>query len=261
MSTSNQILTILAFYPGDAIQAERLCDWIYCLGGNKPSGHVLLLPDSEVHAELQMKVRLAADIAFETVSLVVADRFARIGKPERINNLIRCASLTVSRSYRLPWLWLEPDCVPLKPDWREQLVTAYYSQPKRFMGPVLKGPGKDGAEQFVLGRTAVYPIGATMDLEPYCHALGPFNVAAGNVLVDRASKCRLFQQMGYNHETDYDKIRDDAVLLHADKTGQLIQCLRAKLQAAAVPANSEIAIAPPKRRGRPPLNRSQPVTV
>jgi len=38
----------------------------------------------------------------------------------------------------------------------------------------------------------------------------------------------LTQEIKYNHGTDLDKIREDAILLHSDKSGQLIKHLREK---------------------------------
>lgn len=40
-----------------------------------------------------------------------------------------------------PWLWLESDAIPIKPDWLAQLQMAYDKSGKAFMGPIVPGMG------------------------------------------------------------------------------------------------------------------------
>lgn len=240
----NTVLLTLGFHTGDAVQAERLCDWIYQLQEREQIGTALLVCDSEVHPEMQTKVRLAAEVAFHSVELVVATPTERAGKTDRSNNLIRFAARHIAAAYRTPWLWIEPDCVPLKKTWFFDLALGYYSQPKRFFGSHLKSIKGAGEEQISLARVAIYPQDAVNDIEPFCSGTAPFNLFGGKALVERSTKSRLVQQIAYNHETDFDKIRPDAVMLHSDKTGALISHLRAQREVPQPTALGELVIAP-----------------
>jgi len=42
---------------------------------------------------------------------------------------------------RSPWLWLEPDAIPLKADWLDQLAREYQHRGKPFLGPIVQGRG------------------------------------------------------------------------------------------------------------------------
>ena len=203
-------LIVIPFNAADAPLAEKLCDFIYFLSGRKQSGSCLLVAYKNVHEEVQVKVSAAAEVAFSNVELVVAPEISSSAKPDRVNHLFRFAADYISKNYRLPWLWLEPDCVPLKKDWQEQLGAAYESQPKRFLGAYMK----TAEDKFFLARVSVYPSDAIMDL------------SSSATIVSRATKTRLTQEIKYNHETDLAKIREDAILLHSDKSGKLINHLR-----------------------------------
>lgn len=49
-----------------------------------------------------------------------------------------------------PWLWMEYDCIPLKPDWLDQLQEAYWKSGKAFAGPIVPDLGHCNG-------TAIYP--------------------------------------------------------------------------------------------------------
>jgi hypothetical protein len=259
----NTLLIVIPFHAGDAAQAEYLCDYIYALHGHKPIGHALLVADDTVHEEMRAKVKIAAEVAFETVDLMVSPPFDRIGKPERINRLFNFTAATIAAGYRLPWFWLEPDCVPLTKTWLVDLSMSYHSQPKRYLGAHLKTKTKDDKEVILLSRIACYPPNAHAELEPYCGNTNvTFNLVAAKTLVDRSNKTKLIQHFSYNHETDQDKIRPDAALLHSDKAGSLIRHLRSRI-APKASENGHAAIPEtPKPRGRrPTVNAATPMTV
>jgi hypothetical protein len=206
------LLVVIPFNALDSAMAESLCDWIYQLSDRKQSGSCLLIAYANVHEEAQVKVKCAAEVAFEHVELSVAPEISSSSKVDRIKHLFRFAADYIIKNYRLSWLWLEPDCVPLKKDWLEQLASAYESQPKRYLGAYMKMAD----DKFFLARISVYPTDTIKDL------------AASTPLVSLATKTRLTQEIKYNHGTDLDKIREDAILLHSDKSGQLIKHLREK---------------------------------
>lgn len=236
----NKILTVIPFSKGDGALAERLVDWIYFLNGKQPRGHCLLVASGDTHAELVTKVQLSAEVAFESVTVFV-DKVNPVPsqpKIERVNRMFLSVATFVGANFKWPFLFLPPDCVPLKSQWLETLAESYRAQPKRFMGSFLKYEG----EKICLSRVAIYPRNAVADLRQYCTMPGAFNLMAGQILVNMACKSKLFQQLEYRGDGDKAKIRPDAVLLHGDKKGQLIALLRKELKPKPVVNGESVPI-------------------
>lgn len=245
----------LMFSAGDAPRAETLLDWIYQLNNKTQHDNPLLLvAASNVHAEMQVKVRIAAELAFKHVELAVANN-TDAEKVMSFNRLFRATAQTVKDRYSLPWLLLEPDCVPLKADWIEHLELAYHSQPKRFFGPHLKFQVRD-EEKMCVGKVAVYPNDAANDLNGFCDTIVPFNQLAGELIVPRSTKTRLIQQLDIAGEEDSNKVRPDAVLFHSDKTGAIIRRLQSQPVPDVLPA-APVEVAVEKIDGRTKEGRAR----
>jgi hypothetical protein len=261
------ILIVIPFTAEQAARAERLCDALYWLGGQKQSGHILLVPAPDVHAELRTKTRIAAEIGFESVDLYEPKAVLGKSATEKVNSLFKQTAAHIAKSYRWPWLYLEPLCVPLTPDWREQLCSAYDAQPKPYFGPHIRiTRGK--AESVHLSRTAIYPVRAIIDLDKHCNSTTPFEQSSAPDIISRSTKNRLIQRMDF--DGDQSKIREDAVLLDNDPSGELIEkmieqapyCARlamGNIHVKKVALNwvhppPVMAIAQTRKRGRPRKN-------
>lgn len=206
------LLTVIPFNTDNAAQAERLLDCIYWLDGKQPSGSCLLIAESGVHEELKTKVKLAAEVAFaETYMAQLA---------QSVDVLI-ASSRIIAKSFKQEWLWLEPDCVPLVKGWREKLREAYDIQARKYLGPHLKNATGD----MFLSRIAVYPVDAVNEL------------SSRESLFPMSNKTRLIQELQF--DGDESKIRKDAVLLHGDKTGKLIETM---IERASVVPNETLKI-------------------
>jgi hypothetical protein len=55
-----------------------------------------------------------------------------------------------------PFLWLEPDCVPMRPGWLDELADEYYSQKKPFMGTIVKSDDPRHPDKHMTG-CSIYP--------------------------------------------------------------------------------------------------------
>jgi hypothetical protein len=220
----DKILIVLGFSAGDAMQAERLLDYIAILNGKVPHGHCLLAAAPDTHAETQTKIKIAAKVAFESVELLAVPwpAVAHTSKVEAVNYLWWSAATHAARCYQWSFLWLEPDALPLKASWLDDLAAVYYQQPKRYLGSILASP--DGKTRS-LSRVAIYPRGAGGELKEFATGKVPFEMAAAAMIVPRAEKTKLLQQLAFTAETDRKLIRDNAVLLHSDKQAVLLSAL------------------------------------
>lgn len=219
------ILTTLPFSTLDAPTAENLCSWIYRLNGRKQHTACLLVAAHDAHPELQLKLRISAEVAFAHVDLLVLPKHEG-SKNNRVNHAIRHASHYIASNYRTPWLWLEPDCVPVKSDWLEQLEEAYGGQPKRYLA-AHQDWGTPEKPRICIARQAVYPTGANRELDPMCNTNDLFERYGGLGLATKSTRTRLIQQVP--EWTPQTVIREDAVIVHRDKSGDLIRKLRARM--------------------------------
>lgn len=138
----NPIRVVVPFTTHDAKLAERLARWIGTLE-QKPIGSVVLIPSVVVPVETLYSVYRHWREVAHAVEVEVCehpDGHWPIGP----NLLFDWAS----RKLRSPFLWLEPDCVPLVPGWMDKLEAAY----ARCKKPILC----DFYDQFHCSGIAVY---------------------------------------------------------------------------------------------------------
>lgn len=235
---NHNLLIALGICADDAPNAEKLLDWIYELNGKTQRGHILLAYAHDVHTEMKLKCKICAELAFESVSEFTATSRAISfngadtkgmnvelkTKVEFVNNLWSQTARHVAGHFRFPWLWFEPDCVPITPDWIGKLSSTYANQPKKFLGRKMMR-GEANNPQYFLSRIAVYPTSAYNELAGFVGS-PPFEWAAGNHVLPRATTTKLIQPGLYDGE--FEKIPAEAVVYHSDKTGKLIEQLREK---------------------------------
>lgn len=210
----NELLTVIGHSANDSVLAEQLCDFIFLVNKRVKSGHCLLAVAGDVHPEMEAKVRIAAEVTFETVDSVRGQRILGPDKNIHINALFKAAAEHVQKNFRLPWLWLEPDCAPVDEKWFDKITKTYYSHPKRYMGSWMKGT------DLFLARVGVYPSDAYGDLAGALTQTAPFNIAAGASIIPQSTKTYLVHEVNYNDDSV--KVRDGSVLVHHDKNAILI---------------------------------------
>lgn len=221
-------LVVLPYYEQNAATAELLLSWVFRLNYKEKRGSILLLADHNVHPEVQWRLRVSAEEFFTHVEQVVQPKTGPGTKTFKINQSIKHAAQYVQNNYRTPWLWLEPDCVPLTHDWLERLELAYNAQPKKY----LAGHQIWNDKETSIARVAVYPHNAFNDLAKMCDTNLPFERYGGQGLVDKSTKTRLIQQLP--EYTTLEEVRKDAVLIHRDKTGSLIRLLRKQSESQVI---------------------------
>ena len=246
----NPILVALPYCKDNAAQAERLLDHIYHIEGKrKQAHHIVIAHHADVHAEMRQRIRMSAEIAFAGVHVLEIRKLAG-DRPFKFQEIYSAFMQCVQglNQFTWPWLYLEPDCSPLKAGWLDALATAYANQPKRYLGLELKAMSPDGQSvtHHFISRTAIYPANAVMDLvspqEQHNLPEHRFN----HVIYPKASTTKLIQQARITTVDDLAKLRPDAVLVHGDKNGL---ALEQALPPVKPESNGILHI---KRRGRPP---------
>lgn len=246
----NPILVMLPYCKDNAPQAERLIDGIYHLEGKqKQTHHIVIAHHADVHEEMRQRIKMSAEIAFAGVEVLEIRKLSgeRPFKFQEIYSaFMQCAQSL--NQFIWPWLYLEPDCSPLKTGWLDTLATAYFNQPRRYLGLELKAMAPDGKSvtHNFISRTAIYPANAVLDLVSPSEQQNLPEHRFSHVILPKASTTKLIQQARITTADDLAKLRPDAVLVHGDKNGL---ALEQALQMVKPEINGTLHI---KRRGRPP---------
>lgn len=238
-----KLLIVIPTCKNDAARAEQLIDMTFHLNGRKAQGHCLLVFAPDLHAEMKAKLKLSASIAFESVEEHSVAEIITMTKHEQCMEMLNSAAQHIYSNFTWPWLWLEPDCVPLKKGWMDTIENAYHNQPRKFLGLKMASNGVT-----FLMRCCVYPYDAFL-LFAQAREL---NVTLYEYIVNRSPNCRLFQWLAINDIADASKVREDAVIAHHDKKGLLVDWVLG--QSASAPKEVDDA---PKEAARPTRTRAR----
>lgn len=120
--------------------ALRLLNYITLLGGVEK--HDLLLQFSQrlKRDGLTDDLEAAAKDQWASVSTMVPDTEDERGWPMSANHAWMHALLKVREKIQKPWLWLEPDCVPLEAAWLDKIEAEYSKAKMPFMGDEVVKP-------------------------------------------------------------------------------------------------------------------------
>lgn len=226
------MLCIIPFFAGDKPQAIRLAEWIAELGGVK--GHDCLLAvhkDTDSAGVIEPLTEAFGRVAEFTISddmIVEREQHAWAANVMWKRTLNHVSAMNEPQ----PWLWLEPDAVPLVKTWLDQIDAAYQAGGRPFMHCLVettRGKSNSGC--------GVYPVNV-------CHFTDRLwelsNVSWDIHLFEEFSKhtyyTPLIQDVGFmldgktlptfeDHES-LTLLRPAAVLFHRCKDGTLMDRLR-----------------------------------
>lgn len=234
------MLVALAYHSGDRLNTERLRDWMVDLGGCE--GHSLLLvedmtvapvkgwPFGQVHREVTNPIRqewpYGPNVAFQTAARWIAHKMPQ------------------------PWLWIEPDAVPMVPGWLDKLWAEYIANRKLFMGDYVTATHGNQSISYMSG-VGIYPDHVVRHAGSAMNATSqPWDVAGRKEIVAKMHPTKLIQHNWRRPKfRDMEEvkriIRPECVLYHASKDGSLIQLLReARGLQATLPSAGDLGCNP-----------------
>lgn len=251
---------VIPFHNGDAHLAVDLVKWIGQLGGIG-GGILVVVVDSAtldehidaIHKECKLWgnnfIRYSTGLSYS-------------GWPVGSNKLFDVA-LGSGLDLKSPWLWLEPDAIPLKVGWLDAIRKEYAACGKRYMGNVYVCDNPNLPNRLMSG-IGVYPADAKEELIHFTTTQYAWDVEAARFLVENCHPTKLIQHfwgiMGMPPtfapvRTDtsapntftLDSIHKDAVIFHRNKDGTLLGMLKsAQSCAGSLLVQSEINNAPIK---------------
>lgn len=216
-------IIVIPCHSQDAPRAERLLDHLLYLRERQPEGFGVVVLSPDVPQEQRDKLRITAELVFKHCEVLNVKELPKSPdtKDEVVDAMFGEAAKLIHRAYRNIWLWLEPDSTPAATDWDVSLLSDYYMQPKRYMGGHMKY-GSNEAK--FLTRTAIYPQDAYRDFEMAQSLNIPFKFYAFGM----STKTPLIQNTVINSVDDLTKLRPDAILIHGDKSGDVIGLVKDK---------------------------------
>lgn len=242
MNKNETLLVCISTHDGDFTNAENLIKWIGELEGKLPFP-ALIVVDQTVAQERYVELFKQAREVFSHVRLITAQVSQSGWKP---NKMFLVAAQYVRDNYSCPFLWLEPDCVPLKSGWLADINQAYHESPLRYMGAIIEQTGQKGLPPKHLTGCSVYPNDAVDTFDKMSSVTGgreAWDIAGGEKIATAAQNTPLIQHFWGeptkwpvfvetraadapdNHVT-LDFLKPDAVLFHRCKMGDLIPILR-----------------------------------
>ncbi len=266
-----KLIAALPYHSGDHLAATRLLEWIRDLD-HKVDHHLLLVADNAVPIDTKKSINALGRTIFSSVETIMP----RCPSAVNGNYHVPAAQMFmrtmghVSKCHKWPFLWMEPDCVPLKPGWLDSLAFAYDQCPHRFLGSIMESK-QDGIPAKMFFGTAIYPSNCYEELKGFCDGKNAWDVAFSDYLVPMSENTPLIQHVfgaagdpprfkpvkeptdGKNVGT-LANIRSEAVLFHRNKDGSLIDLIRNK----SIP-NPDYVSVPPEPLPEPSLLLNQPI--
>lgn len=160
------LLLVFAFHAGDLPLALANLSLAQSMGGCTGFDCLLVTDDQTPHAEMQ---RVAAQTFRRVEALVLPN--APQGWPRACNVVFERAAKHAWQHYPgQPFLFMEADATPVRPDWLKDIAAAYIANGVPFMGAIRNTYGTDdgrpesqGGRRMIVGRhmngVGVYPAG------------------------------------------------------------------------------------------------------
>lgn len=196
------------------------------------SRHQCLLVGSHGMAQERFEgVNTAAKRAFADVKFIQTPGQIPDVWPVAPNTLFRCAAGYIAETVRVPWLWMEPDAIPLRPEWADRIETDYIGARKPFMGTRFDAPYPH------INGIAVYPPDIrSISPKMFSAHTKPFDLIDAKLVMSKTQITKLIHHRWgdiqnniaptFPNMESLKSIPMDTMVFHRNKDGTLIQRLR-----------------------------------
>jgi len=244
------MILVIPFCIKDCKSAWQNITWAHELDGKLPF-KALLAYDTDVPKKELSKIKEVAEHAFEgVIDMCYPEWMGNPSWPNPQNYAFQKVAWEVIENLKEPFLFWEPDAVPIRKRWAHDIWDAYQGCGKPFMGHVVHGAFKPNSMH--LNGVAVYPA----DLHIYSTAMMippeglAWDVAGADGCVQNARHSELITNVweidGWNKVVTSggivpsfpdQKVVDDVVdfsaaLFHRNKDCSLVHRLRERVSAA-----------------------------
>lgn len=244
------MIATFLFCQQDAGRLAELLEFCQDLGGCK-NHDALLVADFATSLAASQKARKLAKQVFREVRCISNGKPVS-GWPAGPNSLFLAAATYISQAWKKPWLVIETDCVPLRPQWLDMLEEAYRASNAVFMGCAYSGlHSENGMPMRAMSGIAIYPETALEILKrPGPEEREPWDMLNREIMLKRGRHTPMIQHFygtkalpptfaespgGPENTLTLGFLRREAVLFHRNKDGTLIRLLRKHLNLPEMP--------------------------
>lgn len=239
----------------DFLLAKSLMQWIGQLNPSLSHG-ALLICDPDVEWSDAHDLLSIASKVFQRVEIITTDESWQ-SWPAGPNVLFKAAAQFFQNRRIGPFLWLEPDSVPLKKGWLDALQSAYFAAGKPFFGSVMQATEPNMPKDYLPG-IAIYPQDSLRRMSLAWDESKAFDVATASVTVPFAANTLLIQHFwgqkdlpptfALNKTSEspintltLESINPEAVLFHRSKDGSLLKLLGYR-ETQSAPINIDLVL-------------------
>lgn len=155
------MLCVLPCYVADIGRLVDLLKWIEHLGPCK-SHKALIVADAALGYQACLEAKTIADRVFESTAIICTAKPVH-GWPRGANHLFCRAAIDIHKFRKEPWLWLEPDAIPLRKNWLDEIAIEYELCGKPYMGHIYNC-SQNGMPPQLMSAIAVYSKDAAIEL-------------------------------------------------------------------------------------------------
>lgn len=226
------MLLALAYNSGDYDAAMDWLRWCIELDGHWSHDAILLIASSQLSQDHILAVHAQAKVLCENVTSIRANGDDRGPWPMGPNAMFKACNEWI-RLNPQAFIWIEPDAIPLTPNWFGQIQAEYASCGKPFMGCKYDQPWPH------LNGVAMYPANIARYNPAMLGATKiPFDCVDAQATLSRAHNTPLIrrlladpsrnQPLTFPTQESLKQIPEGCVLFHGCKDGSLIARLREK---------------------------------
>lgn len=221
------MLIALAYHKGDHSQAERLAKWMTELKAGV--GHDLILAHAKGAPALDV-----SGCGFDSIRRIEINDDVENRWPHSANHVFKKIAKEIQYSKPRPWLWLEPDCVPLASDCFSAIEQEYRDKCNKQTGKPFLGDAvlPDRVPEPRMSGVAVYPGNMTDWAGEVFYATDvAWDEAAAKQIYPNMARSDLIMHRwkGEPFTQGLDEVQKriplGTKLYHADKSGTLINYL------------------------------------
>lgn len=213
--------------------------------GGCPEHNLLLVADAAIQWSTGLEMIAEGHKAFKNTGLVISKESV-IGWPKGANALFKTAAKHCKEHFT-SFLWLEPDCVPMRPGWAKELQREWNARPKdkKVMGRIYSSNDSSLPARMMSG-IGVYPEDAIDLIGHVLDGDRAFDMAAADTLVPLCHNTKLIQHFWGQpnlaptfaavrtkdspiNTFTLDMVDSQAAIFHRVKEGSLIKLLRGKM--------------------------------
>jgi len=234
----SRFVVVLPFCSKDGNLMLKLLDWMLKIGmeskGVYPNDTVLLAHDG---SSAVSQCRSIARQAFGEVIEFNYPNPPQATHPQAPNHVFREVAKFVQNKVQRPWLWFEPDMVPIKRGWLDTLQQAYKAGGMPFFGSIVPGMGHCNGTGIYPANTYSRCAGLNVPngdaFDTWIHTFTKGQVMDGTALMAHGwvQENGKLQPHGagelpvFKTVADVQRIPSTAVTFHRDKTLSLIDRL------------------------------------